>query len=232
MSKKPQTENGKIKEPLPATKDEAKAAPPAHQTKKPLLDRSDYIIMAVMAVVYLGVALVNLGRLDVPKTGWKPVKAGESFVLKLDRPRVISRVYYYAGLGDGRDASRRYRLEFMDGVGNYYPLAVIDKKEIFTWKYLNTSAVLTDRIKLTVEAPGGTLNELEFVERDSKAPIMFSIVYVLKGMSEKYRGWRYISYAYLAAVAVLFIVFYPALSGMEVSQGYIEHLKWLKSWYF
>jgi dolichyl-phosphate-mannose--protein O-mannosyl transferase len=62
--------------------------------------------------------------------------------------------------------------------------------------------------------------------------VMLSIVYVLKSMSEKYRGWCYIAYIYLAGVAVLFVVFYPALSGMEVSQGYIEHLKWLKSWYF
>ena len=37
---------------------------------------------------------------------------------------------------------------------------------------------------------------------------------------------------YLALVLGLFVSFYPALSGMEVSTSYIESLKWFGSWYF
>ena len=62
--------------------------------------------------------------------------------------------------------------------------------------------------------------------------MMLAIVYTMKCVAEEYPRARYFNYGYLAVVALMFVVFYPALSGMEVSLGYIEHLKWLKSWYF
>ncbi|HLB25833.1 MAG TPA: phospholipid carrier-dependent glycosyltransferase, partial [Nitrospirota bacterium] len=138
---------------------------------KSMPDRRDCMIMAAMTIAYLAVALVSLGRLDVPETGWKPVRAGEGFVVDLGSPRVLGRVYYYSGLGDGRAASGRYRLEYMDGQGDYYALAEIEKKEIFIWKYLDVPTVMTARIRVTVDAPGGTLNELGFFEKGAASPV-------------------------------------------------------------
>ncbi|MCX7745704.1 MAG: glycosyltransferase family 39 protein [Clostridia bacterium] len=43
---------------------------------------------------------------------------------------------------------------------------------------------------------------------------------------------RYGVYVYLAIVALLFIWFYPALSGMTVDSDYIASLRWFKSWNF
>jgi len=38
--------------------------------------------------------------------------------------------------------------------------------------------------------------------------------------------------AVFASVVILFIVFYPVISGMPVSESYVNKLKWLPGWYF
>jgi len=50
-----------------------------------------------------------------------------------------------------------------------------------------------------------------------------------KGKSSK--GISMLIY-YMAVVAGLFVAFYPALSGLEVTNKYIEELQWLPTWYF
>jgi dolichyl-phosphate-mannose-protein mannosyltransferase len=62
--------------------------------------------------------------------------------------------------------------------------------------------------------------------------VILSIVYVMKDLIDSYPRARYAFYAYLAITAVLFIWFYPVLSGMEVNRSYIDGLKWLKTWNF
>ncbi len=37
---------------------------------------------------------------------------------------------------------------------------------------------------------------------------------------------------YMGIVLLLFILFYPMLTGMTVSQGYVESFRWFSSWYF
>jgi dolichyl-phosphate-mannose-protein mannosyltransferase len=61
---------------------------------------------------------------------------------------------------------------------------------------------------------------------------ILAIVYVIKNIEEKYPKARYMVYVYLTVVALLFIWFYPVLSGMEVDSSYIANLRWLKSWIF
>jgi dolichyl-phosphate-mannose-protein mannosyltransferase len=55
--------------------------------------------------------------------------------------------------------------------------------------------------------------------------------FALKWKHKEFRGMS-ILICYLALVLGLFVSFYPALSGMEVSTSYIESLKWFGSWYF
>jgi dolichyl-phosphate-mannose-protein mannosyltransferase len=63
--------------------------------------------------------------------------------------------------------------------------------------------------------------------------IILSIVYVFEWIVLKYkRGWMYIG-IYLCIVVVLFIVFYPVMSGLVVDKIYVEKfLRWFQSWYF
>ncbi len=55
--------------------------------------------------------------------------------------------------------------------------------------------------------------------------------FVLKFKHKDFNGMS-ILICYLALVLGLFVSFYPALSGMEVSSSYIESLRWFASWYF
>jgi dolichyl-phosphate-mannose--protein O-mannosyl transferase len=70
--------------------------------------------------------------------------------------------------------------------------------------------------------------------------VILIIVYIIKHFVEKYENTKYARITkytvglYMFSVLVLFKMFYPAISGMEVSSSYIEnYLKWFKNvWYF
>jgi dolichyl-phosphate-mannose--protein O-mannosyl transferase len=62
--------------------------------------------------------------------------------------------------------------------------------------------------------------------------LIFAIVYFIKNLLDKKPEARKWVYLYMALVAVLFICFYPSLSGMEVPEWYTRSLRWLPSWFF
>jgi Dolichyl-phosphate-mannose--protein O-mannosyl transferase len=62
--------------------------------------------------------------------------------------------------------------------------------------------------------------------------IIICIVYVMKELYERNTISKKTIFIYLTICAVLFIWFYPALSGLEVPQAYIYSLRWFYSWIF
>lgn len=62
--------------------------------------------------------------------------------------------------------------------------------------------------------------------------IIFAITYNIEHIIKKNKKNKKIIILYLVLVAVLFAVFYPALTGIEVPLKYIESLRWLPSWFF
>lgn len=63
--------------------------------------------------------------------------------------------------------------------------------------------------------------------------LIMMIVYCLKDLEERFHWFRHISNAYVALCGMLFVVFYPVLSGMPISKSYSDNwLKWLKTWVF
>ena len=63
--------------------------------------------------------------------------------------------------------------------------------------------------------------------------IVLCTTYFFMVMRNKFSKFKYIIYAYLAVVPILFIMFYPVLSGMIVSKSYAAtYLKWFDSWIF
>ena len=63
--------------------------------------------------------------------------------------------------------------------------------------------------------------------------VIFAIVYLIREFLEKYQGSKYFIYAYLIIVVVLFVMFYPVISGMVVDRAYVARfLRWLPSWIF
>lgn len=130
------------------------------------LDRKDIIIMLSMTFVYLIIALINLGAVKTPQTSWKPVKSGESFVVDMGKQAMLSRLYYYDGLGEGS-----YKVEYLDAGGTFAEAGTIDKKNIFIWQYLNLPNIQTNQLRITVNTPGGTLNEIGVFENGSTTPL-------------------------------------------------------------
>ncbi|WP_151737940.1 phospholipid carrier-dependent glycosyltransferase [Paenibacillus tengchongensis] len=63
--------------------------------------------------------------------------------------------------------------------------------------------------------------------------MILAIVYIMKLLEDRFAEARYVRYAYVAAAAILFIMFYPVLSGMEVNRSYVtDILRWFPSWVF
>ncbi|AIQ56104.1 phospholipid carrier-dependent glycosyltransferase [Paenibacillus borealis] len=63
--------------------------------------------------------------------------------------------------------------------------------------------------------------------------MILSIVYILKLLDSRFGDAKYLRYAYVAAAAILFVMFYPVLSGMQVNSNYIiAVLRWFPSWVF
>jgi dolichyl-phosphate-mannose--protein O-mannosyl transferase len=65
--------------------------------------------------------------------------------------------------------------------------------------------------------------------------VPFMILAQVHVMTHAVARWpraRYGVAGYLAVAGLLFVVFYPVLSGMEVSSTYVEGLRWLKTWVF
>ena len=61
--------------------------------------------------------------------------------------------------------------------------------------------------------------------------IMLGIVSFIKWITEKIKNNR-IYYGYIILIVITFFVFYPVVSGMPISDDYVESLKWLSHWYF
>lgn len=151
------------------------------------LDRTDAIIMSVMTLVYLIIALYNLGGLKVPQTSWQPGRSGEGFTIDLGRTAEISRISYYNGL-NSRDYERnKFNIEYETEPGIYKVLNSFVKKDFYKWQYIGT-AVKTQKIRIVVEIPGGTLNELAIFEKGKTEPINgFKIVDIKTSNSDKGR---------------------------------------------
>jgi 4-amino-4-deoxy-L-arabinose transferase-like glycosyltransferase len=61
--------------------------------------------------------------------------------------------------------------------------------------------------------------------------ICFATTYFINKFWSRPLG-KAIAIAIFASAVILFIVFYPVISGMPVSESYVDKLKWLNGWYF
>lgn len=135
--------------------------------EKLALSKIDYFLMFGMTLVYLLIALFNLGSTNVPETGWTPHFSGESFVVVFKEPVNLSRISYFSALGDDRESKGIYEVEYLDNNHQYNVLNPINKEEIFKWQYIEVGNIITNQLKITVKDSGGTINEIGFFEGTS-----------------------------------------------------------------
>lgn len=61
--------------------------------------------------------------------------------------------------------------------------------------------------------------------------VMLAIVAFIKWITDKIKGNSFIVF-YVAVVILMFVLFYPVISGTTTTTEYIDSLKWLSSWMF
>lgn len=134
-----------------------------------LFDRKDLLIAGSMTLVYLIVALVNLGSLKGPQTWWKPGSSGDSITVDFGRQVAIGSVYAIFGLGRGE-----FLLEYVDETGGYTALCTIPADnylDVFKWKSIDVAAS-TEKVRITVQSPGAAANEFSFIDSATRKPIV------------------------------------------------------------
>ncbi len=150
-------------------------------------DKIDFIIMSIMTIIYLCIAIYNLGDLKVPTISWEASLPGENFTIDLGKDAELSRIYYYCGLGSTKKINCKIRVEYLDENQNFKHLTTIDKENMFIWKYIDTAPVKTRQLKFIVDASGGAINEIAIVEQGSTEPIK-NIRIVNRQIEEKGKG--------------------------------------------
>lgn len=136
---------------------------------KLIIEKRDFSIIAFLTIVYCILALINLGSLNVPQTAYKPLNAGESFIVDFKNETDISKLYYYCGLD--KDTKGKLDIQYLNDAGQYVPYSSIEKKNIFIWKTIDTPDIKVQKLKFTVVSPGFTINEIAFFEKGSPIPI-------------------------------------------------------------
>ena len=131
------------------------------------IDRKDLIIMSVMTLIYLTIAIFNLGSTKVPQTYWKAEFKGETFTVNFEKECQISKMAYYDGVGE-----INFKVEYISKDGKYISLPdlKIDSDKNLSWRTYDLDEA-TKALRFTVDLPGGTLNEIVMFEKDNKEPL-------------------------------------------------------------
>jgi len=108
------------------------------------MNKRDLVIVTVMTLVYLAIALINLGSLEAPQTGWEPDRINESFVVDFGREVEIDRIFLFGGLGHAWGCFGTLEIMAWDG-DEFVPYTFIDMKSIFRWLY-TTDSVKTSKL--------------------------------------------------------------------------------------
>lgn len=142
------------------------------QEKKFRVDKKDLAIMSIMTIVYLIIAVFNLGTTKVPQTYWKPEEIGESFIVNFDKEYQISKLSYYDGVG-----VIHFKIEYLaeDGEFKFFTDLNIEAGSNLRWQdhYVQTT---TKALRFIVYLPGGTLNEIVIFDNDGGKPVKISSI--------------------------------------------------------
>lgn len=134
------------------------------------IDKRDIKAMTAITVFYTVIALLNLGSLNIPQTGYSPANYTDSVTVDFEKSIDLDRLYYFGGLGDGT-----FTVDAADDSGSFTQIAKIEKKDIFSFKYTAISAK-TSKVRITPSTTGYTLNEIYFTEKGKTVPVQIKNV--------------------------------------------------------
>ncbi|MEF2966096.1 glycosyltransferase family 39 protein [Paenibacillus sp. M1] len=126
-----------------------------------------WIWIILITLVYLAVALYQLGSFRAPQTVWTPSSGGDGFYIDFGDVKQLEKVNIFGGTGHGK-----FKLEFGadDSAWGDSLEVVEDHGSVFTWKS-QPLQMEARYAKLTVEEPGFSLHEMAFYEQGGTGPL-------------------------------------------------------------
>lgn len=116
------------------------------------MTKKDYLIVIIMVIVYSAMAFLNLGSLTAPTEGFTPEETRLSAIVFFKETVDLSRVTYYAGLGNDWYSAGQLDAEYLDENNKFVELCSLDKpaNNLFKWFYKNVS-IRTGAVRVTTE---------------------------------------------------------------------------------
>ena len=142
------------------------------------LRRADYLIMAVVTLVYSVLAFTNLGSMKAPQSSWTSSLAGESVTFELEDVSAFHMTYY------GGVCSSSFTVSFSEDGETWVEdgLAKYDQGQIFRWLWYSAQERSDDGkftalesgyplktaryIRITAEKAGLVLHEVAFLDEN------------------------------------------------------------------
>lgn len=143
------------------TVEDGKPSPIRPSEKTVKLVKWDFLIIAVICVIYGAVALHDLGSTEVPQTGWKSTTVGDTLEFEFAPGTQISGIHYF----QGNYHRQTYKISYYD-MDQWTTLSESEEfTSVFKWQEVSMSPVTTT--KLQFEALSDSSNVLEFVFVDA-----------------------------------------------------------------
>jgi dolichyl-phosphate-mannose-protein mannosyltransferase len=153
---------------------------PLQQSPRAALNKRDFLLMAVLVVIYSAIAFVNLGSTKVPQTFWEPEAVGESIIGDLGKSQDISQIYYYPGVKRGE-----FSLEFSKDGDVWEDSIILDLKNMYKWNTIEHSTT-TRYVRITALTQGGMLNEVGLFAPEGESPLAVTVFSVQGEGTQKY----------------------------------------------
>ncbi len=148
------------------------------------LNKLDYILLAILLIVYSLFAFLNLGSVTSPQTVWK-ADPGVTVIVDLGEQTPVSEIRFYGSIAEG-ELELYDESAFIDGFftpGETEPLATFeqDNGDMYKWKGISFDTE-TEYLILYVASGRIAMNEIAVLNGET---LLSAMVYDPKGGSEK-----------------------------------------------
>lgn len=136
---------------------------PGKLSEKPFkLVKRDYLILALVVLIYSIYIFTNLGTRNTPQTGTEFISPEQSVEVMLERPSSIRTVAWYDAEGSGK-----MKLESFDGI-KWVPVGELSCDNYYILRTLSVVMDGVTRIRLIPEPVAGHVNEVSFFDGQNK----------------------------------------------------------------
>ncbi|MFA7673837.1 MAG: phospholipid carrier-dependent glycosyltransferase [Clostridia bacterium] len=112
----------------------------------------DKLPIIILTVLYMVLALTNLGNIKAPTSGWTPHRERAGIIADFTEKETIQRITYLCGLGDTWYNVTALELYYRDDSGDYVYFATLERgtSKFMKWLYVEpTETITTDSIKIS-----------------------------------------------------------------------------------